>query len=191
VDRVISTYSSVKERVVISTNSYVPEDLKRLEDAGFNVIINPVPKIPGKKNFNNQVINTYRGCLWAKDNGFTFCLKMRVDLFCEKIDSLIDELDGDSIYFSAYHNYNGGYLCEHMVFGDTDFMLRLWNIPESSLDLAPEIQLTNKFNEIRSGEVVKYIFPILFERDIIVDWPNHNKTLSSYKTDKLFIYEKY
>ena len=191
VDQIIETYSEYKKQIIISTNHYTIKDINKLKDFGFNIKLNHPANIPGKKNFNNQVINTYNGCIWAKTNNFKFTLKIRTDLFVDNIMKLLTNFDKNCVYFSAYHNYNGGYNCEHMVFGNTEFMINLWNIPESISELAPEVQLTKKFDLIRNGEIVKYIFPILFKYDIGVEWPSHNKNLKDYQSDKLFSYEKY
>ena len=47
-----------------------------------------------------------------------------------------------------------------------------------------------KFGFKSSDEEIDYIFPILFAKKIIADWPKHNKTLNTYEYDKLFSYEK-
>lgn len=189
VDELISTYENYKDNVIISTNKISDTDKEKLIENGFNVLINEKLNTPGKKNFNNQVLNTYEGIKLAKDNGFKYVMKIRADITIDKVKELIDNLDFNSIYFSAYHNHNGGYLCEHMVFGDVDFMLDLWNIPISTSSDAPEIQLNRNFKTLNNTKKIKFIFPILYENNIKARWIKYKMFLNEYEKDKLFTYE--
>ena len=189
VDELIRTYGEYKDNIIISTNLISNIDSKKLTDNGFNLLINEKLTVSGKKNFNNQVLNTFKGFELAKEQGFKYAMKIRADIMIDKLDELINSLDLGSIYFSAYHNYNGGYLCEHMVSGDIDFMLKLWDIPISTSDDAPEIQLNRNFKKIHGLENVKFIFPILYNKNIIAKWLKYKVVLNDYEKDKLFTYE--
>ena len=190
-DLIIQHYTKFSKNLIISTNKYNTEDIIKLRNVGFTVKCNNLASHPGRKNFNNQVVNTYEGCKWAKENGFKFVIKMRTDLFFSNLKKLLLEMDKTNVYFSAYHNHVGGYLCDYMVSGEVDYMMALWDIPESVLDIAPEVQMTKRFDKIRNGEIVSYIFPILYEHDIDVWWPKYKLNLKDIKTDKSYSYEDY
>lgn len=190
VNDIIQTYLKFKNNVIISTSETSKELLNPLIENGFIVIVNDLAKIPGKTNFNNQVKNTFEGVKKAKELGFNYVLKIRADIFVDDLVKLINSLDGEKIYFSAYHNHDGGYLCEHMLFGDTDFMLKLWDIPLSDSNLPPETQLTAKYEEINDGRKVDFLFPILYNKNIKAYWSKYRMFLNEYKNDKLFTYEK-
>lgn len=187
-EKVVEMYKSFSSNVIVSTNTNSPYITHLIESNGLKLIINDlVPE--GRKNFNNQVNNTYKGILKAKELGFKYVLKIRADLFTDDLEKLINSFDLNKIYFPAYHNHDGGYLCEHFIFGDINFMLDLWNIPISHLNIAPEIQLTSKFYQIRTNQKIDYIFPIIFEKNIKIYWEKYKFYLNNYITDKLFTYE--
>jgi len=189
VDDLISYYSNYKDDVIISTNKISNVDKEKLTENGFKVLVNKKLDIPGKKNFNNQVLNTYEGTKLAKEMGFKYVMKVRSDIMIDKVDELINNLDFNSIYFPAYHNYNGGYLCEHMVFSDVNFMLALWDIPISVSDDAPELQLNENLKKLNNEKKVKFIFPILYEKNIKARWVKYKMYLNEYENDKLFTYD--
>ncbi len=190
IDDVIKTYSALTSNVIISTNEKSEDMLNRLKSNGFNVLSNDLAIIPGRANFNNQVKNTFEGVKKANELGFKYVLKIRADIFMDDICKFINLLDTEKIYFSAYHNYDGGYLCEHMLFSSTDFMLKLWDIPISSSNKPPETQLTSKYEQINDGRKIDFLFPILYNNNIKAYWPKYQMFLNEYKNDKLFTYEK-
>jgi len=190
VNDIIKTYEKIKDNVIISTSETSMELLQPLLDSGFRVIINELAIIPGKTNFNNQVKNTFEGVKKASELGFKHVLKIRADIFIDDICKFISLLDNDKIYFPAYHNHDGGYLCEHMLFCSTDFMLKLWDIPVSSSTLPPETQLTKKYDEINDGCKIDFLFPILYNHNIKAYWAKYRMFLNEYENDKLFSYEK-
>jgi len=190
VNDIIKTYDKFKDNVIISTSETSMDLLQPLLDSGFNVLVNELAIIPGKTNFNNQVKNTFEGVKKAKELGFKCVLKIRADIFIDDLCKFISLLDCKKIYFPAYHNHDGGYLCEHMLFGSTDFMLKLWDIPVSDSALPPETQLTKKYDEINDGRRIDFLFPILYNHDIKAYWSKYRMFLNEYENDKLFSYEK-
>lgn len=185
---IIKIYNTFKKNVIISTTDKDKNLLDPLIYNGFTVLINELSKVPGKANFNNQVKNTLTGIKKAKEMGFDYVLKIRADIFINDIVKFINLLNTNKIYFSAYHNHDGGYLCEHMLFGETDFMLSLWDIPLSYSSLPPETQLTNKYHEINDGREIDFLFPILYNENIGAYWAKYNMFLNDYKNDNLFTY---
>lgn len=185
-DRIVSHYN--RRDVILSTNKFTEDAIRKIEFSDIAIQKNSLVN-PGRANFNNQVINTYNGILLAEKLGFEYVIKIRSDIFIYELDRFLSLIDTNSVYFSAYHNWDGGYLCEHMVAGPIDFMKRLWDIPESNSSLPPEVQLTNKFESIYNKEKIKFLFPILYEHDIVADWPKHQRCLNSYEDDRLFIYD--
>jgi len=177
--------------VIFST--LTSDDTSSLNDTNFTIIKNKIPRHNGYANFNLQVINTYNGIKKAEELGYDFVFKVRSDITIPEITKLL-ELIGEpdnKIFFSAYHHWDGGYMCEHMVYGRTDLMKILWDIPVSTLDIAPEIQLTRKFLKDLPEIKVDYIFPFLFKFNILAYWEKRNFYLNKYKYDKLFTYEEY
>ena len=117
IENIIETYEKFKNNVIISTNQIQPHNLQYLYSKGFKVIINELSVNPGRANFNNQVKNTYEGIKMADKLKFNYVFKIRSDIFIDDLSELINSLNQNTVYFSAYHNYDGGYLCEHMLFG--------------------------------------------------------------------------
>lgn len=191
VEEMIGSYGHIKENVVISTNKISKEKEKTLKDSGFRLVNASRPKHAGYYNFNNQVATTFAGISTALELGFTHCLKLRSDIIIKDIELFIDKLDKTSIYFSARHTHRGRtYLCEHMLFGSSDFMKKLWSIPESASSDPPEIQLTRKFFSIEKNyERVKFLFPVIFEHKIDAKWIKYNRDIQSIKNDGKFTYD--
>lgn len=183
---IYKNYIDFNKNVIISTND-TPQLF--LTD-NFTIVQNEFAVIPGKANFNNQVKNTYNGIKKAKELGFEYVFKIRSDIFIDDIITLINTLDSDKIYFPAYHLYDGGYLCEHMLFGEINIMEELWDIPTSNSDLPPETQLTKHFDEMDCKKSIDFIFPILYNKKINAFWVKYQKYLNEYEFDKLFVYER-
>lgn len=190
IDELINYYLPFKENVIISTNLINDqEDLNRLLNLGFKVVNVDLCLISGRANFNNQVKTTYNGLIVAKEMGFKYALKIRSDIFINDLIKFTNLIKKEFFYFSAFHDYDGGYLCEHMLFGEIDKMIELWNLPISTSNLPPETQLTISFNEKFNGLPIKFLFSILINNNIMAYWIKHNKFLNDYKYDKLFRYE--
>jgi hypothetical protein len=168
-------------------------ETESLSDSGFVIIKNKVPKDAGRANFNYQVTNTYNGILKAKELGYDYVFKIRSDITIKKISKLLSILGHpkNKIYFPAYHLWDGGYLCEHMLFGETHLMEKLWNIPLSNSDLPPETQLTQHFFYTLPDVKIDYLFPLLYKYNIMAKWEKRNFYLNDYKTDNLFNYDKF
>jgi hypothetical protein len=188
VEEIIETYDSLKDNVFISSNDSEKSEI--LKNHMFNVIVNDYAKYPGRANFNNQVLNTFEGIKKAKELNFKYVLKIRSDIFIDNLCDFINLLERDSIYFPAYHNHDGGYLCDHIMFGEIDFMLKLWNIPLSNSSLPPETQLTRRYEQIDNDFSIKFLFPILYKNNIKAYWKKYEIYLNEYENDKLFVYEK-
>lgn len=187
---IISTYNNFKDNIVISTTDKNEEAINTLNANGFKIVVNDIAIIPGRANFNNQVLTTYSGIEAAKNLGFKYVLKLRSDVLIPKINSLINHLDFKKIYFPAYHLYDGGYLCDYMMFGEIDIMYGFWKIPLSDSKIAPEKQLTQKFDLFYGHLNIDFIFPILYNNDILAYWAKYDKYLNDYKNDSLFVYIK-
>ena len=190
-EQIVDCYSHVKKNVIISTNLIKKDQKEILEDNKFLVKKAPTPTHAGKYNFNNQVATTYNGVVTAKKMGFEHVLKLRSDIMIDDVVNFVSKLDRSSVYFSARHNHaRMSYLCEHMLFGSTDFMVKLWNIPESQSYEGPEIQLTRKFYSItKSYDDVKFLFPVLYKNEIEARWIKYKKDLREFKKDEKFTYD--
>lgn len=168
-------------------------ETSNLKDSNFIILKNKIPEHPGKSNFNYQVINTLNGIKKAKELGYDYVFKIRSDITIKEMQKLFDLMisSKDIIYFSAYHNWDGGYLCEHMLYGHVDLMEKLWSIPASNSEIAPEIQLTNNLKKQFSNIKIKYIFPLLYDNNIMAYWEKRKFFLNNYQNDKLFTYEEF
>lgn len=176
--------------VIFSTTE---NKIEPLYDSGFTVVINKPPLIPGTKNLNYQVTNTLNGILKAEELGYDFIFKVRSDITIPDIKKLINLMGqpDNILYFPAYHNYNGGYLCDYMVYGKIDHMKKLWQIPLSSHRISPEKQITNHFREKLPNIKVDYILPIAYSNDIEIRWEKHNLLLNDYRYDNLYVYDRF
>jgi hypothetical protein len=190
-EQIVDCYSHVKKNVIVSTNLIRADQQEMLEDAGFLVKKAKTPINAGKYNFNNQVATTHCGMEAAKEMGFEHVLKLRSDIMIDDIVDFISRLDRSSVYFSARHNHGGrSYFCEHMLFGPTDFMEKLWNIPESTSVEGPEIQLTRHFYSLtESYENVKFLFPVIYENEFDAVWLKYKKDFASFQNDEKFTYD--
>ena len=189
---IVNCYSHIKHKVIVSTNLIDKDQKEILEDNGFFVKKAPTPTNEGRYNFNNQVATTYNGMVAAKEMGFEYALKLRSDIMIDSVVGFIDKLDRSSVYFPAIHNYAGNtYFCDWILFGTVDFMLNLWNIPESTSVEGPEIQLTKRFYSLnKSDKNVKFIFPMMHENEFDFICLKNKSTVSNFQNDNNFIYDK-
>ena len=178
-------YNNYSKNIIFSSNDEPNELSER-----FITLKNVFAPYPGRANFNNQVKNTYFGIQKAKQLGFEYVLKIRSDIFIDELEKFIGLIDKQNVYFPAFHLHDGGYLCDHMVSGPIDFMLKLWDIPYSNSSLAPETQLTRKYEELEDTRNINFLFPLLYDNNILAYWKKYDKYLNEYKNDKLFIYKK-
>ncbi len=187
---IVDCYSGVKSRVIVSTNLIREDQQEILACKGFIVKKAKTPAHAGKSNFNNQVATTYCGMLAAKEAGFEYALKLRSDIMIDDVFDFVSKLNKSSVYFSARHTHNNrSYLCEHMLFGSTDFMVKLWNIPESTSNDPPEIQLTRHFYSLtKSYENVKFLFPVIYENQFNAKWLKYKTNFLSFQNDEKFTY---
>jgi hypothetical protein len=188
-NEIINTYSNID--IIFSTLE--TSDTSLFENTNFIIVKNKVPLFNGSANFNYQVTNTLNGIKKAKELGYEFVFKIRSDITIPDIQRLLNLLGEkkDTIFFSAYHNWDGGYLCEHMVYGEINLMEKLWSIPLSYSKEAPEIQLTKHFVKVLPTIKVDYIFPYLFSDNILAYWEKRNFYLNDYINDKLFTYGEF
>lgn len=187
---IIKSYEPYKNNVIISTNDNSLKALFTLYSNDFKIVKTNLAEYPGRCNINNQVKTTFEGVKKAQEIGFDYIFKIRSDVFIDDIDYLIELLDKKSIYFPAYHNYDGGYLCDFMMFAPTKFMLNFWNLPLTDEDIPPETILTRKYLEINKADTLEYIFPLLYAYKINAYWAKYDKFFNYYQNDPTFTYQK-
>lgn len=164
-----------------------------LLDTNFTIVINKEPRIPGNKNLNYQVTNTYNGILKAEEMGYEYVFKIRADITIPEVNRLM-ELMGEptnTLFFPAFHDYKGGYLCDYMVYGRIDHMKSLWNIPESNDHAPPEVQITKHYTTNLPNIKVDYILPIAYEHGIEIRWEKRQISLHEYRQDNLYVYDRF
>jgi hypothetical protein len=189
-NEIIKSYEPFKSNVIISTNDYSLHNLEKLSSEKFMIVTTNLAEYPGRANINNQVKTTFEGVKKAQEIGFDYIFKIRSDVFIDDIYCLIELLDKKFIYFPAYHNYDGGYLCDFMMFAPTKFMLNFWNIPLTDEDVPPETILTRKYLEINKADNLEYIFPLLYTYKINAYWAKYDKFFNNYQNDPKFTYQK-
>lgn len=160
-----------------------------------NVVLSKLPIIKGYKNVYCQAKTTMKGIKKAKDNGAKFIFKIRSDMVFSDICLLVAKLKLDgTIFFGAYHNWDGGYLTDFFMFGPVDKLLKIWDIPIKFRwrKVPPERLMTNNFLKYFPTDKINYISPILFENNIKCYWFKYNKYVDeTFKNDPLFSFEKY
>lgn len=189
-NEIIKTYEQFKKHIIISTNDKSLKALYKLHYNKFTIVNTNMAPYPGRANINNQVQTTFAGVKKAEQMGFDYILKIRSDVFINDIGFLIELFDTKLIYFPAYHNYDGGYLCDYMMFGPTKFMLKFWDIPLTNENTPPEAILTKKYLEINEIDNLEYIFPLLYTYEISAYWAKYNKFFNDYQKDDSFTYQK-
>lgn len=189
-NEIIKSYEPYKDNVIISTNDKSLKALYTLHCKNFIIVNTNLAQYPGRANINNQIKTTYEGIKKAEQIGFDYILKIRSDIFIDDFYLLIELLDKKSIYFPAYHNHEGGYLCDFMMFASTKFMMHFWDIPLTNEDAPPEVILTRKYLEINKTDNLEYIFPLFYTNKINAYWAKYNKFFNNYQNDSSFTYQK-
>lgn len=184
---VIEEYKNFNN-VVFST---WPEHLEFLISLGVRedkILISEKPNYPGIANSNLQFKSSYVGIDKMKEK-YKYAFKIRSDLLISNKDfpTLINLLRPDLTYFPAWHNHEGGYLCEHFIFGECEVLIKLLAIFESEDNQFPERKITNKYLELKFD--IGYIFPILYKHKIQCFWTKRNFYLNDYENDSLFVYD--
>jgi hypothetical protein len=149
-----------------------------------NVIFNKKPQNPGTGNLFYQQETTINGLLKAKELGFQKTLKIRSDYIVKDINKLIDIFTHE-INFFFWHNYNGGYICDYLMAGDINLMIKLWSKNKKTNFLFSEQMILENFfeMELNNEQFNFFLNKINDENDIY--WIKYKKFLSSYKSEKL------
>lgn len=151
-----------------------------------NVIFNKKPQNPGTGNLFYQQETTINGLLKAKQLGFKKVLKIRSDYIAKDINKLIDIFTHE-INFFFWHNYNGGYICDYLMAGDINLMIKLWSKNKKTNFLFPEQMILENFFEMELNNKQFNFFLNRLDSENDIFWTKYNKFLSSYKADKLAI----
>lgn len=184
-DKIIDKYKDYSN-IVFSGWNYDKEKLNKCK----NKVFSDFPFCSGVSNINYQITSTLTGLKFVEK--YKYAMKIRSDILIDKLEELINLFESDKIYFPAYHNHSGGYLCEHFIWGTTEDLIKLWaNIEINNNELFPERKITNSYLQNISTNI-GYIFPVLFENNIKCFWTKQERCfyLNEYKYDKNFIYPK-
>lgn len=73
------SYSNIKNKIISTWKDQDITLLKILSDNGFDIILNDYPDVKKSVNFQNKCI--YNGCIYAKQLGFTHCIRSRTDIW--------------------------------------------------------------------------------------------------------------
>jgi len=149
-----------------------------------NVIFNKKPQNPGKGNLFYQQKTTTNGLLKAKKLGFKKSVKIRSDFIVKDINKLLDIFTHEMNFF-FWHDYNGGYICDYLMAGDTNLMIKMWESNENKEYLFAEQMIHENFHKtkLKNEQFTFFLNKINDENDIY--WTKYKKFISSYKSEKL------
>ena len=159
-----------------------------------SVIYNTQSSVAGPANLNYQQVSTYNGLLYALDNGYTHVLKIRSDVYPTNANSFMNTLDYSTLNFLCWHEHEvypscPGYLVDYLMFGETNEMLKLWDIKDNFCNV-PEVILTWNYITNCTTNVSYFLDSLSVDNDLI--WIKNNLRLSSYqKSDRYDKYKKY
>lgn len=183
---------------VFSTWSEEPkENLEIIKKKGFHLVTTDMPKFTGFNNINCQTISSLNGITASKGD---FILKIRSDMLISDFDKFIDSLSDEKMYFLAYHNHAGGYVCDYINFGKREDMLLWYSYLQKDISpTPPEIQLLFNYWSLKKYDFsilsfpqIKNVFSFFLEvintKNIDIFWFKNNLNLKNYINDKLFVY---
>jgi hypothetical protein len=193
------TYSKIlrerlKEYPIIFSTWIGEESYFESEDI---VIFNQIPEFAGPANLNYQKISTLSGLKLAKENGYKMALKLRSDVIPNNIDKLIESFDRDSLNFLCWHCHEvypecPGYLVDHLMAGEIDNLIKLWDIEDMSWCNVPEIHITQQYITKLIDKVKIQYFLDALNDDNELYWIKRKINLSSYKENRIHDnYRKY
>jgi len=187
---VIEHYKNIKNNIIISTLDN--ENIDIYKQNNFCICHNKIPEHSGYANLNYQVTNVYNGIIKAEKMGFKYVMKIRSDMFISDTVKFIDMLEKNKeiIYFPAYHNWDGGYFVDYIMFGHIDNMKSIWNLDFSTKNIFPERQINDNISKNLKGKTAKAFLPIIYKY-FTCFWIKKNIFLNDYEKDKLFIYDDF
>ena len=135
VDRIIESYSCIKDNCVISTWVNEPiELLDKLENAGFKVIKSDIPVFKGHHNCNLQTKSSINGIKYLENKDYSHILRMRSDLIPNDIIKLIDILskisESKMVFLCWINGYNIHYFTDFFNFGPIEIIKKFWDVEQ-------------------------------------------------------------
>jgi hypothetical protein len=122
-DSLINCYHDCIYTKIISTWDYTDEIIiDKLQKNNFIVIQNSFPNNLHKCSVNYQNFSTLKGVEYAENIGITHVLKMRADIICNNINSVLSIYKSifieNKMIFLLYLLHDGGYLVDYIHFGN-------------------------------------------------------------------------
>jgi hypothetical protein len=152
VNNLITTYSSIKEDVIISTWNDEDPNLISIIQSEFNVLINDKPEDKGLNNLNLQTTSTKNAIEKYIDSDYTHVLKIRTDMIPSDINLFLKTLseisEEELVFLCWFEGYEIDYICDFFSFGPKDKSLEFWNThKDPRLSYFPRSDKDNFFPE--------------------------------------------
>jgi hypothetical protein len=185
VDKIIESYSCVKDNCVISTWSNESiELLNKLEDAGFKLIKSEMPEFRGHHNCNLQTKSSINGINYLEKKGYSHILRMRSDLIPNNTVKFIDVLSKISehkiVFLCWINGYNIHYFTDFFTFGPTEIIKKFWDveqlISEDTSKMFTEQYLCYKFTNLEYpsyndiSDIFTFSVKELYNNNIELNW---------------------
>jgi len=149
---VVQSFQSVKNKIVSTWDSEEPAYLHVLRAHGFTLILSKLPDTPS--SLNCQALSISNGVKAAQSMGFTHCIRVRTDMFCNNyplLQNAMLHIMNDSNKLYCLSGLNGGndngpfvyFICEFMC-GTTQKLLEVFDIQDST-SRVPEMVLLETY----------------------------------------------
>jgi hypothetical protein len=131
-DSLIDCYEGCIYTKIISTWDYTDKGIiEKLEKNNFIVIQNSFPDNLHKCSVNYQNYSMLKGIEYAENIGLTHVLRMRSDMICSNINSLLNIYETifveNKMIFLLYFRHDTGYLIDYAHFGSIEYTKRYIN----------------------------------------------------------------
>lgn len=169
-----------------SKNQILFSSWKEDNTSGIPIILSEKPEYTGVGNVNLQKTTTLRGLYYAREIGYSHCLKIRSDLFPTNNEKLIGSFDPDKLNFIAKHRQvdgeYDGYLVDYLQYGKTEDLILLWENVEINSSSFAELALTKSYLKNFSPENSHFILNSL-DSSSDLWWERSKIYLSQYRYD--------
>lgn len=185
--------------IIFSTWDDEPkENIDILISKGYKIITSKKPENFGFHNINLQTTSTLEGIKKSKND---YVLKIRSDMIIDPIEKFLNILfKKNKMSFLCFHDYNSGYVCDYINYGNKIDMMLWWDyLQKGASNTPPEIQLLKNFlnkknisYEYYNYPKIKNIFDFFLldidKQNVNINWLKNKINLNSYLNDKLFFY---
>jgi hypothetical protein len=179
----MADYHSQFKNVLWSTwNTESSEKINYLIEHNINVLLNTPPTDRGWQNMNMQVISTFMGIKYIKENlpHIKYIYKVRGDFIIDPLEPLIQYCKSQKGLGFALYRTDLHHPSDYCMFGEVDEMFEFWGNVKNFNGKTPEDNLILSYTEHKLGTPTKsledclkigYFFAkFIIENDIKVNW---------------------